>query len=63
MATTEGATLLLLAASHGHAMVVDSLVEAGADTNLATTKGTTPLMVASLNGHALVVQVKPRIHF
>ncbi len=43
-------TPLLLAARNGNAAVMEPLVSAGADANLATANGTTPLMLAAAAG-------------
>jgi len=46
---------LVIAAKMGHDLVVDNLLGAGADANLATRQGTTPLLAAAQNGHGTVV--------
>jgi uncharacterized protein len=50
-------TPVFLAARSGHAAVVKTLLEAGADTKAGSPSGTTPLMVAAASGHAEAVAV------
>jgi len=59
----KGTTPLCVAAQYGHGTVVDSLLEAGADRELATEMGMTPLILAAQNGHTAVIQVASRVHF
>ena len=40
----------------GHIQVVNALLRAGANQNLATDNGLSPLSVAQLNGHTEIVQ-------
>ena len=58
-ATTRlgGYTALLLASQIGHAAVIGSLLEAGADPDSATSNGATALMLASASGRADAVKV------
>ena len=51
-----GATLLYMAAEHGHLEVVRALLEAGADLNQANTDGDTPLCIAAQCGRKEVVR-------
>ena len=52
-ATRLGAyTPLLLASQHGHAVVVEALLGAGADVQATTTSGATSLMLAAASGSA-----------
>jgi ankyrin repeat protein len=63
-ATTRvgGYTPLLIASRNGNAAVVDALVTAGADPNLATTNGATPLMLASQAGSVAAVEALIKGH-
>jgi ankyrin repeat protein len=49
--SARGCTALLMAAEEGHAEVIRTLVEHGADVNLATEGGMTPLIAACENRH------------
>lgn len=58
LATASGATALHLSATGGHLAVVNALVDAGADLNLAMPGNkTTPLHQAAGTGHSEVVSV------
>ncbi|MDE3153729.1 MAG: ankyrin repeat domain-containing protein [Acidobacteriota bacterium] len=50
-------TPLFLAAQHGHAAVLATLLKAGADPKVETFTGATPLMVAAASGDVPTVQV------
>ena len=47
---------MIIAAEEGHIEVVNALLRAGANQNLADDDGDTPLSVARLNGYTEVVQ-------
>ena len=49
--------LLFTASKYGHTSIVSTLLNYGANPNLADQGGMTPLMIASENGHGEVVQV------
>lgn len=50
-------TPLLMAATHGNAAMIETLLKAGADPNLANELGTTPLMQASAAGSVEAVKI------
>ena len=52
-----GATLLMLAAYHGHAATVSALVKRGADVNALNDKGQSPLAGAVFKGEEEVVKI------
>ncbi|EJD40160.1 ankyrin [Auricularia subglabra TFB-10046 SS5] len=52
-----GATLLMLAAYHGHAATVAALVKRGADVNALNDKGQSPLAGAVFKGEEEVVKI------
>jgi len=52
----KGDSLLMLAAYHGHAGLVDALLRHGADMELANDRGQTPLAAAAFKGHADIVR-------
>lgn len=54
---SDGNTLLMLAAYHGHAELVQALVERGADPGRLNDRGQSPLAGAVFNGSAPVVRV------
>jgi ankyrin repeat protein len=57
-AIDSGQTALFIASMHGHASVVEALLDQAADINLGRTHdGATPLWVASISGHVSVVKV------
>ena len=47
---------MIIAAEEGHIEVVNALLRAGANQNLATDNGLSPLSVAQLSGHTEIVQ-------
>lgn len=53
----DGNTLLMLAAYHGHADLVQRLCDAGADVNALNDRGQSPLAGAIFKGEDLVVSV------
>jgi hypothetical protein len=55
--SASGLTPLLQAAAAGHTVVMELLLRAGADPDLASTEGWTPLHKAVANGHADAVTV------
>jgi ankyrin repeat protein len=51
----DGRTPLFTAASKGHAPIVEKLMAAGSNVNLAKTNdGATPILIAAQRGHAPV---------
>jgi ankyrin repeat protein len=50
-------TALMWAASEGHADIVQTLIENGANVNAASTSGFTPLLFAAREGHQAVAQL------
>lgn len=53
----QGNTLLMLAAYHGHAAVVDGLIKAGGDVETANDRGQTPLAGAVFKSFVDVAKV------
>jgi uncharacterized protein len=53
---SQGNTLLMLAAYHGHAALVTGLAERGADVDAVNDRGQSPLAAAAFKGAADVVQ-------
>lgn len=53
----DGNTLLHLAARHGYTEVVEKLIKAGADVNIANRNGDTPLGLARRNGHREITEM------
>ena len=53
----NGSAILHVASLYGHSSVVSTLLNNGADPNIATNDGRTPLMIASENGYADVVEL------
>lgn len=56
LANDKGDSLLMLAAYHGHAELVQMLLERGADANQANDRGQTPLAGAVFKGDGEVVR-------
>ncbi|XP_076086415.1 uncharacterized protein LOC143057068 [Mytilus galloprovincialis] len=54
---SEGNTALYVASRNGFTSIVQCLVLAGADVNLANTRGQTPVFIASLKGHLEIVEL------
>lgn len=54
---TFGQTPLMYACRRGHVKTVSSLLECGADTNIATDRGSTAILEAVENGHPRVVDL------
>ena len=54
LSVQDGTTALYAASEAGHAEVVELLIDAGADVNLANSNDATPLMVACENGETAV---------
>lgn len=54
---SDGNTLLMLAAYHGHASTVERLVDFGADVNRLNDRGQSPLAGAVFQGEDMVVSV------
>lgn len=50
-------TPLFVAASHGHAVIVDLLLKSGADVNSVDNDGYSSILIASENGHIEVVDL------
>ena len=57
LTNSEGDTLLMLAAYHGHAGLVDGLLKQGADVNALNGRGQSPLSGAVFKDHQEVVRV------
>jgi ankyrin repeat protein len=51
----NGATLLYMAARHGHTDLVDVALASGANVNQSCSDGDTPLFIAAQNGHLQIV--------
>jgi uncharacterized protein len=56
MTDADGATLLMIAASHGHAELVTDLAERGADVDALNDRGQSPLSAAVSTGEDGVVR-------
>jgi ankyrin repeat protein len=52
-----GATALHLAARHGHLVIVEALIQSGADVNAQTYKGAIPLHGAVVGGHEHITRI------
>ena len=52
----DGFPVLVTAAREGSARVVDALLDAGAQVDMATVRGDNALMIASLKGHVAIVK-------
>jgi len=57
LTNSEGDTILMLAAYHGHAGLVDGILAAGADVNALNGRGQSPLSGAVFKDHKEVVEV------
>ncbi|CAC5401582.1 unnamed protein product [Mytilus coruscus] len=54
---SEGNTALYVASRNGYTPIVECLLLAGADVNLANTRGQTPVFISSLKGHLEIVEL------
>lgn len=57
VADPQGNTLLMLAAYHGHAVLVDGLIKAGGDVETANDRGQTPLAGAVFKSYVEVTEM------
>lgn len=57
LADAQGSTLLMLAAYHGHADLVEGLAQRGADVDRVSGRGQTPLAGAVFKQHDEVIRV------
>jgi len=53
----KGDSLLMLAAYHGHAGLVEALLRHGGDTELVNDRGQTPLAAAAFKGHTDIIRL------